>query len=83
MSKNTLHEHHLQYHCHKGVTGEFIAQIVEVPEIIVHAPTKEAVKIMIKDAFNAYLNAFPEEHDKIFKEIESEQPTVEEVVVKC
>jgi predicted RNase H-like HicB family nuclease len=59
------HEHHLTYHCHQGVTGEYIGQVVEYPDVIVHASTKEKLKEEILDALNAYLEAFPEQHEKL------------------
>ena len=71
------HEHHLQYHSHKGVTGEYIGQLVEIPEVIVHAPTKEGIKELISEALNVYLIAFPTEHDKIA----TENPTLDEIIV--
>ncbi|MFY9798009.1 MAG: hypothetical protein WAK17_08025 [Candidatus Nitrosopolaris sp.] len=73
------HEHHLQYHCHRGVTGEYIGQFVEFPRVIVHAPTKEEVKTRIIHAFHAYLKAFPKEHDRI-SELK-DAPIMDEVVI--
>ena len=59
------HEHHLNYHCHQGVTGEYIGQVVEYPEVIVHAPTKEKLKEEILEALKAYLEAFRDQHQKL------------------
>ena len=72
------HEHHMAYHCHKGVTGEYIGQMVEIPEIIVHASSKEKLKEEIIDAMNAYFDAFPDQHDNIFKnnKVEIEKITI-------
>ena len=61
------HEHHMTYHCHKGLTGEYIGQMVEIPEIIVHASSKEKLGQEIYDAMNAYFDAFPDQHEKIFE----------------
>lgn len=72
------HEHHLQYHSHKGVAGEHIGQLVEIPEVIVHAPTKESVKELLLETLNVYLKAFPTEHEKIA----TENPTLDEIIVR-
>ena len=74
------HEHHLSYHCHKGVTGEYIGQMVEIPEIIVHAITKEELKGEITDAMNAYFDAFPDQHEKIFKNNNTTE--IEKITIK-
>jgi hypothetical protein len=74
------HEHHLQYHCHKGVTGEYIGQLVEIPEVIVHAPTKERIKPLLLKALDAYFDAFPTEHDRINQK--TEKPIIDEVVAR-
>jgi predicted RNase H-like HicB family nuclease len=66
MSK-VQHEHRLQYHCHRGATGEYIGQMVELPGVIAHAETREKLKKAILDATIAYLQAFPEEDSKLTK----------------
>ena len=77
----TDHEHHLQYHCHKSITDEYIGQFVEIPGVIVHAPTKEGIKTLLVEALDAYFDAFPTEHERISKEL-GDKPIVDEVVVR-
>jgi predicted RNase H-like HicB family nuclease len=79
MTHHTPHDHHLNYHCHQGVTGEYIGQVVDYPEVIAHAPTKEKLKEEIRDALKAYFQAFPDQHQKL-----SERKTeteIEEVII--
>ncbi|MGB7952573.1 MAG: hypothetical protein WCF23_01225 [Candidatus Nitrosopolaris sp.] len=76
------HEHHLQYHSHKGVTGEYIGQLVDIPEVIVHAPTKEGIKILLLEALEVYFDAFPTEHARIDRELSADKPTIDEIVVR-
>jgi predicted RNase H-like HicB family nuclease len=77
----TDHEHRLQYHCHKGATGEYIGQFVELPGVIVHAPTKEAIKTRLMEALEAYFDAFPAEHERISRE-SGDKPIVDEVLIR-
>jgi predicted RNase H-like HicB family nuclease len=63
--KNRQREHRmLPYHLHKGVTGEYVGWLAEIPEVIVHSSTKEGIKKSLYQAMDAYFSAFPEEHDK-------------------
>ena len=65
-SHSQAHEHHLIIEVQKGVNNIFIGQLREIPSIIVQAKTKQQLVKKIEEAFDAYFDAFPEEHDKNF-----------------
>jgi predicted RNase H-like HicB family nuclease len=76
------HEHRLQYHCHKGATGEYIGQLVDLPGVIAHANTREKLKREITDATLAYLQAFPEDDAKLTKHLAKTKKLIEQVTVR-
>lgn len=82
MSNKAGHEHHLHYHCHKGVTGEYIGYFFDLPGVMVHASTKEGIEEELHKALSAYFDAFPEEHTRIAKETDAEKPVVQDLVIK-
>jgi predicted RNase H-like HicB family nuclease len=74
------HEHHLTCHVHKGkVTGIYIGKLKEIPGIIAYANTKEELHKKINEAMTAYFQAFPKQHDIIFKDKTEE--SVEQIPV--
>jgi predicted RNase H-like HicB family nuclease len=82
MSNNAGHEHHLHYHCHKGVTGEYIGYLFDLPGVMVHSSTKKGIKEELQKALAAYFNAFPEEHTRIANEIDTEKPVIEDLIIR-
>lgn len=82
MSNNAGHEHHLYYHCHKGVTGEYIGYFFDFPGVIVHSSTKEGIKEELHKALDAYFDAFPEEHDRLTKETGTRKPEIQDLVIR-
>jgi predicted RNase H-like HicB family nuclease len=65
MSEGT-HKHDLNLKIEKWSSGMYTAQVVEIPSIIVQAESKDKLLNEVKTAFEGYLKAFPEEHDKLF-----------------
>lgn len=60
------HKHDLNLKIEKWSSGTYTAQVVEVPSIIVQAETKAQLIDEVKVAFEGYIKAFPDEHNKLF-----------------
>lgn len=69
--KESGHNHDITLKIVKGVTGVYVAQVGEIPGIIVQAETKEKLVNELKKSLALYFEAFPAEHDKIFHAGES------------
>jgi predicted RNase H-like HicB family nuclease len=64
--------HHLTLEISKGAYGDvYIAQVKEIPGLIVQADSKDKLEDEIMKSYNVYIKAFPEEHDKIFHKKQS------------
>ena len=69
MSKT--HTHTLKFLVEETSKG-YLAHGVEIPAIIIEAPTQQKLKGILDTAVDCYLNSFPQEHDVIFnKKVET------------
>lgn len=79
-SKKEGHTHSLTLKITKGVTGVHIAQVMEIPGIIVQAESKAKLENELKKSLDLYFEAFPAEHDKIFHDAEYQRLEVPIIV---
>jgi hypothetical protein len=66
MASGDNHKHVIKVSIENGINNVLIGQAVEIPSLIVQAKTKKLLMKEMVKAFNAYFDAFPEEHDKVF-----------------
>jgi predicted RNase H-like HicB family nuclease len=59
------HNHQVNVKIQISTSGVYVAQVVEIPSIIVQCEKKEDIREEITEAINGYFDAFPEEHDKM------------------
>ncbi len=57
----------------------YLAQGIEIPEIILEVPTKKDLVKYLASAITCYFESFPEQHDIIFRE---ESPVIEYTIVE-
>lgn len=80
------HEHNFNVKIKRGVDGDYVAQLVEIPSVVVQCDTKEKLKDEITVAMDRYFRAYPEEHERLLqmekgiKEI-SESTTFEQMTI--
>jgi predicted RNase H-like HicB family nuclease len=80
------HEHNLNVKISPDVDGNYVAQVVEIPSIVVQCDTKEKLKDEITLAMDSYFRVHPEEHERLLqmekgiKEI-SESTTFEQMTI--
>jgi hypothetical protein len=78
MSEGQKHAHHLNCYIDRGKqTGIYIGKLKEIPGIVVYSKNKDEIIEKIHEAVSAYFDAFPKQHDIIFKE-----PDMDECVQK-
>jgi predicted RNase H-like HicB family nuclease len=61
------HEHKFHIKITHKKDGSYLAQVVEIPCIIVQSDNKENLKDQITIAADKYFREFPEEHERILK----------------
>jgi predicted RNase H-like HicB family nuclease len=71
--KEQQHFHEITLEVSQGASGDgmYIAQVKEIPGIIVQADSKDKLHDEVLKSFDVYFEAFPEEHDKIFHKKQS------------
>ena len=73
--------HPLTMEYYKGSTGEYIGKVVEIPEIVVHAKTKQKLIPLIIEAVGVYFEAFPDQKAKVYAK--NDETQLEKIVINC
>jgi predicted RNase H-like HicB family nuclease len=61
------HDHKFNIKITRKNDGGYVAQVVEIPSMIVQSDNKENLKDQITIAADKYFREFPEEHERILK----------------
>ena len=61
------HDHKFNVKITEINNGTYIAQLIEIPGIIIQSDNKENIRDQITIAVDKYFRTFPEEHERIIK----------------